>query len=200
MGHIDAPSKLSGPNESDLTDLRSFLVPQWIDWGRERGRTVTRRGESMCRFTAAFLIKVLGSGWRFEGGSPDVWDGASNRWTTSAHGGGFQAKDGTWHAHHWVTKGGVLVDLTASQFGEPNEHPDVIVTDRNDPRYRSTLHSQVERREALEHVRKRAERWAHLWKARPLEDAPLPPEVFAHELPMTTAIRPKIVSRALRSG
>ncbi|WP_348534815.1 hypothetical protein [Hyphomicrobium sp. D-2] len=38
-----------------------------------------------------------------------------------------------WQAHAWATCGGLIVDITADQFGAD----DVIVTPQDDPRYRA---------------------------------------------------------------
>lgn len=143
-----------------ISEIRCFLVPLWIQWGVDRGKPVSAAGEEMCRFTSAFLVKVLGPGWRFDGGHPDVFDWKSKAWVDSGLGGGFLDASGVWRPHHWVCKNGVIVDLTASQFGEP----DMVITTSEDPRFRSTMDSRS-RAEALRDVQARASAWASDWRS-----------------------------------
>lgn len=141
-----------------LLEIRQFLVPKWIAWGQSHGKEVTERGEGMCRFTAAFLANALGRGWRFSGGTPDIYH-PEQGWIDRPHGGGFWTGSG-WEAHHWVTNGALIVDLTASQFGAPQ----VLITPKTDPRFRETLQS-IDIQEALRDVRDRARQWATEWDA-----------------------------------
>lgn len=151
----------------EFVALRRFLVPLWVAWsqspnafGEPRNVVVTEAGEGMCRFTSAFLALALKrAGWRFDGGSPDVFDWEAKRWTTSSAGGGFRGRDGRWHGHHWVRRKDVIVDLTAAQFGDEP----VLITSISDPRYRSTL-NPLSRSEALRDVSGRAKEWHALFK------------------------------------
>lgn len=103
----------------------------------------------MCRFTAAFLVLVLGWDWTVEGGEPSY---------PGEQAGFFDGK--TWHAHYWVTDGERIVDLTANQFGaEP-----LIVTSADDERYQEN-YSYDELAEALHHVNSRARQWAEEFAA-----------------------------------
>lgn len=152
-----------GDAVADLRDLRSFLEPLWCAWGRDNGKPVTQAGEGMCRFTAAFLSKILGKGWRFDGGHPDVFDWNQRAWVKSAAGGGFLDGNGIWQPHHWVAKGNLIVDLTASQFGEDK----ILVIGPDHPmrvRFRSTMDS-LSRAEAMRDVERRAKAWVSLWRA-----------------------------------
>lgn len=142
----------------DLEGIRGFLEERWVAWGRERDRPVTRDGEGMCRFTSAFLIAALGSHWQFSGGFPEYWDFESGAMKPRASGGGYF--DGEkWHAHHWVTNGRLIVDLTASQFGAER----ILVVPADDSRFRSTFVSRHEIQEALRDVKERATVWAREW-------------------------------------
>jgi len=144
-----------------LCRLREFLVPRWIAWGSENNTVVTERGEGMCRFTAAFLSLALGRGWCLSGGYPDLYRPETG-WGDNPNGGGFLV-EGKWEAHHWVTNGRLIVDLTASQFGELP----VLVVPVTDSRFRETLIFPSQRSEALRDVRKRAIGWHNEWKEEP---------------------------------
>lgn len=140
-----------------LEQLRTFLVSRWIAWGAQYGKPVTEKGEGMCRFTAVFLKLALGRGWQFSGGYPDMYDPVHG-WIDNPKGGGFQTAS-KWEAHHWVTNGKVIIDLTASQFGEAP----ILQVPVTDPRFRTTLRPyQVT--EALRDVRGRATQWHKDWK------------------------------------
>lgn len=145
-----------------LSAMREFLVPLWIAWGIERNRPLDTRGQGMCRFTAAFLAKTLGPGWKFDGGTRDYFDWHKNAWCERSDGGGFRDRQGQWHSHHWARRGRLIAELTGAQFGED----DVIVTSTDDDRYRSTMLSRRMVAEALRDVNERAETWARLWHAR----------------------------------
>lgn len=145
---------------NELTQIRKFLIPHWVAWGNSSEKIVTEKGEGMCRFTAAFLARVLGKGWKFDGGYPDVFDPRSLQWVYCVDGGGYKLPSGTWEAHYWATDGKVIVDLTASQFGEQ----DVVIVPISDARYKSTMTAFL-RKESMKDVRYRANQWADLWDA-----------------------------------
>lgn len=147
--------------EDQLQCLRDFLVSRWISWGSERGKPVTAAGKGMCRFTSAFLTLALGQDWKFSGGYPEVYL-AGKGWVDNPNGGGFRLGQ-TWVAHHWVTNGTMIVDLTASQFGQP----DILLVPVTDARFKATL-QPYQVKEALRDVRDRANQWHKEWlKFRP---------------------------------
>jgi hypothetical protein len=129
---------------SRLKLLRGALVGYWAAWAEEKGRPDAASGSTMCRFTAVFLVRVLGWPWRIEGGEPFAPGDAS----------GFF--DGTgWQAHYWVADGKRIVDLTAHQFGASP----IVITTVGDPRY-SENYSEEELEAAVHHVTVRARHWA----------------------------------------
>jgi hypothetical protein len=127
-----------------LIVLRTALEGYWAAWAEEKGRPEAASGATMCRFTAAFLVELLGWPWRVAGGDDYGDDNL----------GGFF--DGTeWHAHYWVTDGLRIIDLTANQFGGPP----IVLTNVNDARY-SENYEQEDLEDALPHVAVRATQWA----------------------------------------
>jgi len=127
-----------------LPVLRAALERHWSAWATEKNRPQAATGASMCRYTAVFLVHVLGWPWQVRGGDP-YFEG---------HQAGFF--DGTrWQAHYWVTDGKRVVDLTADQFGAEA----LILTHVDDPRYGDD-YSEEELSDALEHVTARAANWA----------------------------------------
>lgn len=154
------------PGTTDLAALRAFLTSRWIEWGQANHKPVTARGEGMCRFSAYFLKLALGNGWRFSGGVPDVFDWPSRKWIDRPDGGGYF--DGcAWQAHHWVTDGKTIIDMTASQFGER----DIMIVPATDPRFHETISTQRERAEAARDVETRARQWHKDWVATLPKDA-----------------------------
>lgn len=143
---------------ADLVVMREFLVERWVDWGEARGRPYGDAilGVGMCRFTSAFLLKALGPGWRLGGGDPFVYRGGA--WVYSPSAGGYRKSDGHVDGHYWVVKDGLIVDLTATQFGgDP-----IVLTDHSDRRYIDVMTPPV-RREALRDVTERARAWFGIW-------------------------------------
>jgi hypothetical protein len=132
-----------------LVLARNALEGYWSAWAVERNRPDAASGATMCRFTAAFLVLVLGWRWRVVGGAPN-YPGEPT--------GFFDGK--AWHAHYWVTDGERIVDLTANQFGAVP----LIVTSADDERYREN-YSYEELADALHHVRSRAQQWAEEFAA-----------------------------------
>jgi len=131
------------------SELRSFLEPLWM-LRRIQACRLPDAGaacsEGMCGFTAAFTAEALrlldGGEWRVAGGWPQS-------------GGGMACRERRLNAHFWaVSDDGLVVDLTADQFG----HPSVIVTGRHDPRYvESFTREEIERH--LPRVMPLAEKW-----------------------------------------
>jgi len=84
----------------------------------------------MCGFTSVFMARYLevvdGGRWRVDGGKPLT-------------GGGIRCASGRQNGHFWTVSGdGIIVDLTADQFGLPS----VMVTTEDDPRFLSSLAEQ----------------------------------------------------------
>jgi hypothetical protein len=127
-----------------LQVMRTALEGYWAAWAEERGRPEAATGATMCRFTAAFLVLVLGWPWRVAGG---------DEYADDDQGGYFDGKE--WHAHYWVTDGHRILDLTANQFGGPP----IVLTSVGDPRYVENYEREV-LEDAMPHVAARAEQWA----------------------------------------
>ena len=134
------------------SELRSFLEPLWMHRKSATGRLPdagTSCSEGMCGFSASFMALALsaleGSDWRVAGGWPQS-------------GGGMACPRRSLKAHFWtVSEDGIVVDLTADQFG----HPCIIVTGANDPRYvESFTAEEIERH--LPKVMPLAEEWLEL--------------------------------------
>lgn len=132
-----------------LTVLRTALEGYWAAWAKEKNRPEVATGATMCRFTAPFLVRILGKKWYVAGGQANFAGDPA---------GFFDGKK--WHGHYWVTDGERIVDLTAHQFGaEP-----IVLTTSADPRY-SANYTKGELREAQQHVSIRARKWAQLYRA-----------------------------------
>lgn len=106
------------------TTVRAFLEPVWRRW--QPG--VEPASKNTCGRSSLFLERVLrhqGQDARWTNGIPRFADDAPEL-------GPFGFFTGTcWESHAWVECGGLIVDVTADQFGaEP-----VIVTPAGDPRY-----------------------------------------------------------------
>lgn len=104
---------------------RSYLEPIWLVWQRDRGNTsVAIPSTNTCGRSSLFLRDVLrerrlNAEWL--SGAP----GSENQL-------GYQS-EGKWHGHAWVRCDGLIIDITADQFGGAP----VIVTPSDDPRYKS---------------------------------------------------------------
>lgn len=134
--------------QHQLAMARSALEGYWAAWAIERKLPDAATGATMCRFTSAFLVLILGNEWWVTGGEPY---GAGER------AGFFDGSN--WHAHYWITDGELIVDLTANQFGAPS----IVVTTAEDLRYSENC-SDGELSESLLHVQDRANEWAILFK------------------------------------
>lgn len=112
------------------SDLRMFLEPHWEDWKLKTGRPIggdVIASEKMCGFSSTFAAIALkeldGGDWRVAGGWPKS-------------GGGVSCPRKRLNSHFWtVSDDGIVVDLTADQFGMPG----IIVTMVHDPRYIESL-------------------------------------------------------------
>lgn len=129
--------------------FRPFLETCWRRWKAESAKgTCPLEADSagMCGFTSAFLAEALartvGGEWRVAGGRP-------------FSGGGVTCPQGRLNGHFWcVSDDGVIVDLTADQFGLPT----VLVTTLKDSRYSETFTAE-EIDEHLPKVLPVAEAW-----------------------------------------
>ena len=96
-----------------LSDLRSFLEGRWFaykdNYAADFLKPEDDHSEDMCRMSSTFLREVL----------PQLDCGAWEICGGDGVGEGLLDAGGKWRAHSWVVNAqGVIVDLTASQFGE----------------------------------------------------------------------------------
>lgn len=127
-------ASVTAHNLSEIGDvagsLRPFLEDCWRAWKVSIGNPADafeRLSAGMCGFTSSFMAGVLndmvGGEWTLAGGRP-------------LSGGGVRSACGAQAGHFWtVSADGVIVDLTADQFGLPT----VVVTTERDPRYQQTF-------------------------------------------------------------
>jgi len=142
-------------------EIRRFLEPHWVkahlSWGAEIPQPPSRW---MCRSTSIFLAEVfrtqLGSVWQIVGGRPEKYLDATPEGAV-----GIFATNGTWNDHCWLEENGLVVDLTADQFG----HPTVIITAADALRYRANL-SEQDMAEDLLKLRSRSIAWLAAWNNR----------------------------------
>lgn len=119
---------------SELGDLcaslRYFLEPKWKEWKASTSSpmdALDTLSSGMCGFSSIFVVEALNrltdDQWEFVGGQP-------------VSGGGVICRAGKQNGHFWaLSDRGVIVDLTADQFGLPA----VVVTMAGDPRYNATF-------------------------------------------------------------
>lgn len=138
-------------------EMRCFLEPLWGRWKAETGRfsLPDAASTSMCGFTSAFMARALAElddgEWRVAGGWPP-------------DGGGLTCPGGRLNAHFWTTSSdGIIVDLTADQFGLPC----VIVTRLGDGRFAESF-SQEDVERHLPRVMPLVEEWIELARDRGL--------------------------------
>lgn len=108
---------------------RLFLEPVWETWHRSQtGHVPATASTNTCGRSSLFLRNVL----RSEGFSADWTTGTAAVFGQSlGHSSfGFE-REYLWKSHAWVTSGGMIVDITADQFGSDR----VIVTPTGDTRY-----------------------------------------------------------------
>ncbi len=103
--------------------VRAYLEPVWDGWRGGAGAGVL--SANTCGRSSLFLRDAL----RLEGHAAE--------WSNGVPGAegqfGFLGLGG-WASHAWVVSGGLIVDVTADQFGAVP----VIVTSIDDPRYRAS--------------------------------------------------------------
>lgn len=111
--------------EQLATSARAFMIPHWRRWHEEWGPPApSTLSQWTCVRSSLFLSTVLleaETRATVESGVPDAGSPV-----------GFRKNDG-WTSHAWVRCGGLIVDITADQFGGPN----VLLTDGADVRYRA---------------------------------------------------------------
>ena len=133
--------------------VRSFLEPVW-GWVRtdDDGQPLST---GFCISSAVLLRHVLNATvpgpWRLAGGHPFYGQG------------GFLDPAGEWADHHWVVheSSGVIVDVTADQFGDAA----VVVTNKGDSRYCENLPDAVERDRNALMCCEWPKNWVPLWDA-----------------------------------
>jgi hypothetical protein len=147
------------------TEARVFLEPLW-DTVRTDNHKRLPRGKAishdMCRFSAAFLARVLeveipGEEWMVVGGVPtDGVDVDPDMGTP----GGYRDTKGRWRAHYWVTDGGfgVVVDITADQFAGG----EAVTVDEDDSRHRANYRDDAVENH-LRDVNWRVGCWLETW-------------------------------------
>ncbi len=112
-----------------IADTRLFLETIWPLWHERRGDAVpSPNSRGTCGRSSLFLCKALrleGLECEFAIGNPFDATGL-NRVSPF----GFFSGD-RWESHAWAHCGGLILDITADQFGAPP----IIVTSADDPRY-----------------------------------------------------------------
>lgn len=108
---------------------RRFIEPVWDEWHRAQGSPPPLVASRFtCGRTSLFLVKVLrtdGFEAEWQSGTPRLSEEGPEVGPYGFHSGS------RWEGHAWVRSGGLIVDITADQFGaEP-----VIVTSTTDRRY-----------------------------------------------------------------
>jgi hypothetical protein len=110
---------------------RHFIEPVWDEWHRAQGPDRPSPASAFtCGRTSLFLVKVLqtdGFEAEWQSGTPRLSEEGPELGPYGFHSGN------RWESHAWVCCDGLIVDITADQFGaEP-----VIVTSTTDERYRA---------------------------------------------------------------
>ena len=105
--------------------IREKLVPLWLAHHEAVSRQPRRYpvpadpSSFMCRHTSIFIQRLLAA-------QGEIW---------SVVGGDIVDCSGKLHPHFWVENELIRIDLTASQFGYPDE---VLLTQLDDARYKMT--------------------------------------------------------------
>lgn len=139
--------------------VRHFLEPHWLAAHEGWGEIPDPLSRWMCRYSSIFLATLLRElegqeTWSIVGGRPPKSLNA-----TAAGEFGMLACDDTWNDHCWVTGRGLIIDLTADQFG----HAPVIVTASSDPRYRANL-TEDDMAQAFQKLQRRSTPWIEAWR------------------------------------
>jgi hypothetical protein len=146
-------------------EARQFLEERWSAWRQQNGETLEpgmAPSHSMCRFSAAFLLHVLGTeipegDWSVVGGNPTGGDDIDPDYGLP---GGYRDAGGQWQAHYWLITGdyGLVVDITADQFGGA-----AVICGEDDNGYRDNYYTGAVS-DHLDEVRWTAGRWLAEWK------------------------------------
>jgi hypothetical protein len=142
-----------------LQDVRRFLEPIWVkthkSWDDEP--MPDPPSKYMCRYSCLFLQQLLqqyGYGqWSIELGrppSPDLNGTKEGKF-------GYYAKDG-WYDHAWLVKDGVIIDITADQYGDAP----IIISSITSSKYNANL-SEDNAAMDLKKLKKRAVSWIDMW-------------------------------------
>lgn len=151
---------------NDLSKIKEFLKPRMVALHLEQygpytnGYVHTNTSEEMCDRVSVFLYLLDGAWGTVEGGN-EYRNGRK-----LSRGGGLFYK-GQWHLHYWYkSPAGVIVDLTADQFGAES----VITVEPSNPRhvflrenYRATF-SKTDSVEVIRGCRGIAEEWLDQWQ------------------------------------
>lgn len=152
------------------SSARLFLEECWAAYREEKG--LLSHGVAsgdMCLLSSAFLAAVLADTfegtWKVCGGIPRLEDMQATRGNIN---GGMRDLTGRWRGHYWVMSGrlGLIVDVTADQFG----HPSVLVTPSDDSRYRANYRAIALSRHVSD-ASWRAGVWNAAWKLKPSSEA-----------------------------
>ncbi|WP_088892892.1 hypothetical protein [Leptolyngbya ohadii] len=138
--------------------VRQFLEPHWLAAHQGWSDIPDPLSRWMCRYSSIFLATLLREQsqepWSIVGGRPPRSLNAKVEGEF-----GILAWDGTWNDHCWVTGRGLIIDLTADQFG----HDPIIVTASSDPRYRANL-TEDEMAQDFQKLQRRSTQWLAAWK------------------------------------
>jgi hypothetical protein len=148
-------------------EARKFLEPRWFSlhqlWGDSQPETLSK---FMCRYTSIFLKAVLSPNsqpsWRLVAGRPILkeYEGTAKGYF------GFCTSTGLFFDHCWIQLGGLIVDITADQFGAEA----VIITSVGDPRYFPNLEEADLCREIAK-LTHRPAKWLQEWDDQHRKDA-----------------------------
>lgn len=135
---------------------REFLEPLWIKthatWANEP--VPSPSSKYMCRYSCLFLqqaLKDAGYGqWTIRLGRPP----SPELNGTKAGMFGYQSGDGCFHDHAWLTKDGLMIDITADQYGDLP----IIIGNATSVTYKSNL-TEHEAAKELDVLRDRAKAW-----------------------------------------
>lgn len=113
---------------------RQFMEPIWPEWHSHRsGDAPLTPSQWTCGRTSLFLSRALnarGFSASWASGTPRLSPDGPELGPF-----GFFSETG-WQSHAWVQCGDIIIDITADQFGAPP----VLITDRQDLRYRKSAH------------------------------------------------------------
>lgn len=142
-----------------LQDIRRFLEPVWITTHKSWGDAPVPDPPSkyMCRYSCLFLQHLLRrhvfGQWRIELGRPPSPDLNG----TQQGNFGYHAKNG-WHDHAWLVRDGVILDITADQYGDAP----IIISSITSSKYNANL-SEDDVATDLEELKKRILSWVDMW-------------------------------------